>query len=714
MIWIPCSPSSATHTVPPPLLPPPLLQVSINDFRRLCVLKGIYPRDPPGKSSFKQKGGRQRVYYHVKDVKFLAHEPLLAKFRMMKAFMKKFKRRVGRGEEKDAERMWEARPQYTLNHLVRERYPQFGDAVRDLDDALCLIYLFAQLPAKRSIKTETTDACRKLVREWEMYVMRSGSLRKVFCSIKGTYYQARVHNEDVTWLVPHKFNIRLPRDVDFTLMGWFLDFYQVAMKFVLFRLYVGLGLRYPPRLDAEAESNDAGLRALIVEPRGEAEAPKARPAEPQFEFGDDDDTAASIAAKRAAAARADDEAARRKKNGAKEAAAGAKKTHSKRKVKSLAEKLQALPEEDAAAAAAADGARQSRPGDASELFAGLTVFVSREVPRESIELCILALGGRVGWQGPGSPVLEGDQSITHHVVDRAVMQSGQEKHSTREYVQPQWVYDSINAQLLLPVARYAMGATLPPHLSPFVDDLAEGYVPEYREELDKLKAANAENASELLLDSDDSDDAAAVDDDDAGGSEGEGEDSSSSSAKVGVSSGAASRNEHLMENQYALELAAEASGTNYSEFLKAERKKRKKQQKRANGDDGERDDDDDEDEDSDSDSDSDSDGGDVAEHVEAVEAEAAAAKRASRKKVKEAKEEEHRQRQLAVMSKKRKRLYDRMQHGIAKKQAATDTLMKKRQAAAAEKAEAEAAAAAPSASGKKRQKKKKKGGSKSR
>ena len=62
---------------------------------------------------------------------------------------------------------------------------------------------------------------------------------------------------------------------------------------------------------------------------------------------------------------------------------------------------------------------------------------------------------------------------------------------SREVVQPQWIFDCINARALLPTHPYAAGAQCPAHLSPFLDG-AEGYTP--RERL--AMAAAGEGATE--------------------------------------------------------------------------------------------------------------------------------------------------------------------------------------------------------------------------
>ncbi len=114
------------------------LQISLQDFRRLCIIKGIYPREP--RKKFK---GNDKTYFHTKDLKILEHDQLLSKFRDIKAHLKKHKKLLGRRELKTAEAHLAKTPKYSLAPVIKDRYPTFVDALRDLDDALCLVALFA-------------------------------------------------------------------------------------------------------------------------------------------------------------------------------------------------------------------------------------------------------------------------------------------------------------------------------------------------------------------------------------------------------------------------------------------------------------------------------------------------------------------------------------------------------------------------------------------
>ena len=103
-----------------------------------------------------------------------------------------------------------------------------------------------------------------------------------------------------------------------------------------------------------------------------------------------------------------------------------------------------------------------------ELFKGLTFFLNWETPVYSLEYLIISFGGWICLD-------ETNNSITHHVMDRPL--TADKWNKTWEYVVPQWVYDSINNVILLPPSQYMPGKVAPPHLSPFVDNKVEGYLP---------------------------------------------------------------------------------------------------------------------------------------------------------------------------------------------------------------------------------------------
>jgi pescadillo protein len=551
------------------------LQVSLADFRRLCILKGIYPRDPKKKSA-----GMDKTYYHHKDILFLAHEPLLNKFFELKTFMKKFKRLMGRNEFSLASSLEERKPEYTLSHLVRERYPSFDDAVRDLDDAISMLALFASLSAdqRREIPADAISEATRLYQEFQLYVIRARALRKVFASIKGYYFQAEICGHLVTWLAPHQYAQDLPPEVDFRVMLTFLDFYRAVAKFINFKLYADLGMAYPPKRIMEKDESSAEVAALEVEMR---DAGKEISEKVQQEENENEGMAAEVAA---------------------DFGEQSKEAMEMKHQLEMANRMK-------------------------KVFKGLRVFINREVPLRPIYFTLLCGGASdVGWErgataggssGSGSAFSIGNKTITHHVVDRPADQL--EKRTGREYLQPQWVFDSFNTGCLLLVGPYAPGRAPPPHLSPFVDDKAEGYVPRQREILDAFAAEIGGVTS-----------------------------APSATGNATGSSAAASTQETF--TSFADELKAEASGVWHSDFAEEKKKAALERATKAQ----------------------------EAATAGVVVSEAPADDMVGVPAPRPSEDEEERLRAKALMPKKHKRLLQRIEKSAKKKGDSNESLMKKR------------------------------------
>ncbi|XP_062445921.1 pescadillo homolog [Rhea pennata] len=428
------------------------LQLSLPDFRRLCILKGIYPHEPKHKKKVNKGSTAARTFYLLKDIKFLLHEPIVNKFREYKVFVRKLRKAYGKSEWSTVERLKDNKPTYKLDHIVKERYPTFIDALRDLDDALSMCFLFSTFARTGKCHVQTIQLCRRLTVEFLNYVIASRSLRKVFLSIKGIYYQAEVLGQPITWITPYAFAHDHPTDVDYRVMATFTEFYTTLLGFVNFRLYHSLNLLYPPKIEGQSEV-------------------ELKPAEGEAYAMDSESYLEKLSALSA----------------------------------SLARVVAPIPEDDVEidefpvegeTAEQMDARKKEQEAleKQKKLFEGLRFFLNREVPREPLAFIIRCFGGHVSWDKSlciGATYDVNDPSITHQIVDRPQVE---QQVVGRYYLQPQWVFDSVNAKLCLPVADYFPGVLLPPHLSPFVTEQEGDYIPP--EKLKLLAMQRGENPDE--------------------------------------------------------------------------------------------------------------------------------------------------------------------------------------------------------------------------
>lgn len=433
------------------------LQVSLADFRRLCIFKGIYPREPRNKKKANKGKAAPVTFYYAKDIQYLMHEPILHKFREHKTFAKKLTKALGKGEISTAKRLEENRPRYELDRVIKERYPSFMDAVRDLDDALNMLFLFANMPATNSVSAKVTADANKLINQWLAYIAKERCLKKIFVSIKGVYYSANVKGEEVRWLVPFKFPQNIPTDVDFRIMQTFLEFYSTLLHFVLYKLYTDAELVYPPKINQNRMKGIGGLSMYILETdeQKSLQLPTLSNNTSNSQSAETETKLSTAEINNAIKVDANAHEENEETDEPVESVQDTELDEFKDTSKNTGDQL-------------AQPSRFSNP--VSELFSKFTFFIGREVPIDVLEFVILSAGGKIISEAALDEI--DDQSsidlsnVTHNISDRPKIAK---KIQGRTYIQPQWVFDCINKNQLLSVSDYAPGETLPPHLSPWGD-----------------------------------------------------------------------------------------------------------------------------------------------------------------------------------------------------------------------------------------------------
>lgn len=226
-------------------------------------------------------------------------------------------------------------------------------------------------------------------------------------------------------------------------MSTFLEFYRALLRFVNFKLFTDLGQSYPPQYyQKESNCNSIYLDTVQIQ------------------------DLQKIARKKFASS----ESVGQQKSGKYQISEEFKQTP----------EMQLLNQKE-------EQIKRQR-----ELFNKCTFLLNRETPIYILQYLILSFGGSYATEEDVEYLKT--HKVTHHVIDRPL--AGAKLDSTKEYVQPQWIADSLNNLFLLPTQTYRPGQAPPPHLSPFVDNSKEGYVPTRQKEINQLKGEIVESEEE--------------------------------------------------------------------------------------------------------------------------------------------------------------------------------------------------------------------------
>ncbi|ANQ08357.1 Pescadillo-like protein [Plasmodium coatneyi] len=439
------------------------LYLKEKEFRKLCIFKGIYPKDfKEIPLKFRNKFYRQKVFYSKNDFKKLAHEKIIQDFRKITAYLKKYKKyKLALEDKEKCKNLIKNFPKYKLDHIIKERFPVFSYAIEELDDALSAVVAYSLLPSneKVGIMNRFVTNCEVLKNHFHHYVYKTNRIKKGFITVKGYYLQAEILQKKVTWLIPHTFTPYLDNTIDFSIITNFIEYYICLLKFVLFKLYKMHNMTYPPE-QSELLKNEK-LKHLSYDEYLISLCKERFPSQHTLDSGLVADAHPVETAPEEGAPQVGEQSQ-------------SENHHEEEEIKhDIDEQNDTL----------------------KDLFKNQVYYIHTDMPLEILSLIILSCGGAVGWNSPYSPYHLGDDKITHEILEPyGEGKQIEQQKIERMYVQPQYIFDCLNRKKILPCSDYSVDVkNLPVHLSPFIeDDNFKNFVKKEEYTINKLLNEEAE------------------------------------------------------------------------------------------------------------------------------------------------------------------------------------------------------------------------------
>ncbi|VWU52421.1 pescadillo homolog [Hepatocystis sp. ex Piliocolobus tephrosceles] len=498
------------------------LYLNNEDFNKVCIYKGIYPLDHKKIDAKYRHQFNKNLCYTKADLKNLSNEPIINTLREIKTYYKKYNKRKQRSgtDKEECKTIVKGFPQLKLDHIIKQRYPSLSQAVGQLNDALTTIVAYSLLPSdeKIGIKNDSIQKCIQLKNIFHYYVYKTNKITKAFITVKGYYLQAQILQQNVTWILPHIFTPYYDKSIDFKIITTFIEFYTCLLNFILFKLFRMDGLSYPPEQSIELKNEKLGHISydqtyFINHPKevniNNSNGSSSNSSSSSYASSNDGSavikeetpfsteqcvhtkmniktkTYEDIANEIVVTEGIEKKTVKKKNNTSNKINSTTSNeinnttsneinnTTSNEINNTTSNKTNEINKDKISSTPTTiikHYTNEDNHNKLKNLFKNFIFYIHTDMPFEVLSLIILSCGGKICWKSKHSPYKYDNKEITHEIIETEINDCGENSILERDKIQPQYIFDCLNRKEILYCFDYQVNKKLPIHLSPFIED----------------------------------------------------------------------------------------------------------------------------------------------------------------------------------------------------------------------------------------------------